>query len=126
MSAAMNVSLPAAFKALEPWVADWSIPHESGRLNKRMAAEPAELNKFVGAVFPRIEEIIDFLNTLGNNPDALKPEERRLFDLALTCMEAVIPSDLGWDTNDIEDSWPAKRLEFLYPSYFPEPVNRRG
>jgi hypothetical protein len=120
-----KTTLPEPFKALEPWVADWSIPHESGRLGKRLSAGTTELNQFVAAVFPRIEEIIAFLNRIpGNDPDALRPEERRLFDMALTCMEAVIPSDLGWETNDIEDSWPANRLSFLPPSIFPEPENR--
>ena len=121
-----QTTLPAPFKALEPWLEAWSIPHEAGRLGKRLSADVDELNRFVNAVFPRIEEIVDFLNGLpAKDPDALRPEERRLFDLALTCMEAVIPSDLGWETNDIEDSWPAHRLQFLPPSIFPEPENRR-
>lgn len=120
-----KTALPAPFKALEPWAAEWSIAHESGRLAKRLSSGTAELNQFVAAVFPRIEEIIAFLNLIpGNDPDALRPEERRLFDMALTCMEAVIPSDLGWETNDIEDSWPVNRLSFLPPSIFPEPENR--
>ena len=119
-------TLPAPFKALEPWVGEWSIPHESGRLAKRMAAEPGELNRFVAAVFPRIEEIVDFLNKLpGNDPDALRREDRYLYDMALTCMESVIPSDLGWETNDIDDSWPVHRMSFLAPSIFPEPENRK-
>ena len=121
-----KLQLPESFKALEPWVAEWSIPHESGRLGKRLSAGTKELNQFVGAVFPRIEEIINYLNGIpGNDPDALRPDDRRLFDMALTCMEAVIPSDLGWETNDIDDSWPANRLSFLPPSLFPEPDNRK-
>jgi hypothetical protein len=118
--------LPAAFTALDPWVADWSIPHESGRFNKRVSTPPRQLDKFVGAMMPRIEEIIDFLNTIPTaNPDALQPAERRLFDLALMCMEASIPADLGWESNDIEDAWPAARLTFIAPSLFPMPDNRR-
>lgn len=117
--------LPEPFRALEPWVAEWSIPHEAGRLGKRLSASTTDLNRFVGAVFPRIEEIINYLNGIpGNDPDALRPADRRLFDMALTCMEAVIPSDLGWETNDIDDSWPANRLSFLPPSLFPESENR--
>ncbi|MSQ51149.1 MAG: hypothetical protein EXR28_04610 [Betaproteobacteria bacterium] len=119
-------SLPESFKALEPWVAQWSIPHEAGRLGKRLSADARELNRFVAAVLPRIEEIIDYLNRVpGNDPDALHPDERRLFDMALTCMEAAIPGDLGWEGNDIEDSWPVERLTFLAPSIFPEPENRK-
>ena len=118
-------TLPEQFRALETWVADWSIAHEAGRFNKRVSTPPRELDRFVGAVFPRIEEIVDFLNRIPTaNPDTLKPPERRLFDLALMCMEASIPSDLGWDGNDIEDAWPAERLTFLAPSLFAEPANR--
>ena len=117
--------LPQQFAALEPWVADWSIAHEAGRFNKRVSTPPRELDRFVAAVFPRIEEIVDFLNLIpGANPDALQATERRLFDLALMCMEASIPSDLGWEGNDIEDAWPAQRLTFFAPSLFPEPANR--
>jgi len=126
MSAPAKQLLPAAFAALDAWVADWAIPHESGRFNKRVSTPPRQLDKFVGAVMPRIEEIIDYLNTIQTaNPDALKPEERRLFDLALMCMEASIPADLGWEGNDIEDAWPAARLTFFAPSLFPMPQNRQ-
>ncbi len=117
--------LPQQFAALEPWVADFSIAHEAGRFNKRVSTSPRELDRFVATVFPRIEEIVDFLKQIpGANPDALQPTERRLFDLALMCMEASIPSDLGWEGNDIEDAWPAQRLTFFAPSLFPEPANR--
>jgi len=120
-----RILLPQQFVALEPWVADWSIAHEAGRFNKRVATPPRELDRFVAAVFPRIEEIVDFLNLMPTaNPDALQPAQRRLFDLALMCMEASIPSDLGWEGNDIEDAWPAQRLTFFAPSLFPEPANR--
>ena len=121
-----NPLLPPPFHALEPWVADWSIAHEAGRFNKRLATPARELDRFVGAVFPRIEEIVDFLNRIPtNDPDTLNRAERHLFDLALMCMEASIPGDLGWEGNDIEDAWPAERLTFLAPSLFPEPANRK-
>jgi hypothetical protein len=122
----MTATLPAQFKELEPWIAEWSIPDEAGRFQKRVSTPTRELDRFVGAVFPRIDEIIGFLNAIPTaDPDTLKPDERRLFDLALTCMEAAIPSDLGWEENDIEDAWPAQRLTFLAPSLFPEPANRK-
>lgn len=118
--------LPEQFGDLEPWVEEWSIPHEAGRFGKRVSSPLRALDKFVAAVFPRIEAIIDFLNRIPTaNPDSLRPEERRLFDLALMCMEAAIPSDLGWEQNDIEDAWPPQRLTFLEPSIFPEPANRK-
>ena len=118
--------LPGQFKALEPWVEHWSIAHEAGRFDRRVSSSMRDLDLFVAAVFPRIEEIVDFLNHIPTaNPDTLKPAERRLFDLALMCMEASIPSDLGWESNDIEDAWPPDRLTFFEPSRFPEPANRK-
>ena len=121
-----NPLLPPPFHALERWVADWSIAHEAGRFNKRLATPARELDRFVDAVFPRIKEIVDFLNRIPTaDPDSLEPAERRLFDLALMWMEASIPGDLGWEGNDIEDAWPAERLTFLAPSLFPEPANRK-
>ena len=122
----MNASaLPAAFSALEPWVAEWSIHDEDGRFNKRVSSPMPALDAFVKAVHPRIEEMIDHLNTLPTaNPDTLQPEQRRLFDMALMWMEASIPFDLDWEENDIEDAWPAQRLSFLEPSRLPVPTNR--
>lgn len=121
----MKTTLPHPFRELEPWVAEWSIPHEAGRFNKRVSTPARELDRFVAAVFPRIEEIVDFLNRIPTaDPDTLEAPERRLFDLALMCMEASIPGDLGWEGNDIEDAWPADRLAFLAPSLTPEPANR--
>lgn len=120
-----DTTLPAGFADLEPFVADWAIPHEAGRFNRRVSVTPAALDAFVRAVFPRVEAMVDHLNRIAtNDPDTLAPPERRLFDLALTVMECVIPSDLDWGTTDIEDAWPPARLDFLDPSWFPPPANR--
>ena len=120
-----NFTLPAIFKDFEKWVPDWSIPHEAGRFNKRVSSPMEDLHKFVNALQAKVEEMIDYLNTQTvNDPDLLDSDHRRLFDLVLMWMEASIPFDLDWDVNDIEDAWPANRLEFLKPSYFPDPLNR--
>ena len=119
--------LPEAFADLEPWVAEWSIPHEDGRFAKRVASSPAALDAFVTVAFPRVEAIVAYVNQFPtSDPDTLTPPDRRLFDLALMCMEGVIPSDLDWELTDIEDAWPRHRMTFLNPSLFPEPANRRG
>lgn len=121
----MSTSLPAGFADLEPYVADWSIPHEAGRFHRRVSVTPEELDRFVSAVFPRVDAMIEHLNRIPtNDPDTLAPPERRLFDLALTVMECVIPSDLDWDRTDILDAWPPHRMDFLDPSLFPIPANR--
>lgn len=120
-----NFTLPATFKDFEKWVPDWSIPHEAGRFTKRVSSPMEDLHKFVTALQAHVEEMIDYLNTQTvNDPDLLDSDHRRLFDLVLMWMEASIPFDLDWDVNDIEDAWPANRLEFLKPSHFPDPLNR--
>jgi hypothetical protein len=120
-----NFTLPAIFKDFEKWVPDWSIPHEAGRFNKRVYSPMEDRHKFVSALQAHVEFMIDYLNTQTmNDPDLLDSDHRRLFDLVLMWMEASIPFDLDWDVNDIEDAWPANRLEFLKPSYFPDPLNR--
>jgi hypothetical protein len=43
-------TLPLAFKSFEKWVPDWSIPHESGRFNKRVSTEMSDLHDFVVAL----------------------------------------------------------------------------
>lgn len=122
MSAA---SLPVGFADLEPFVADWSIADEAGRFNRRVSVAKADLDRFVGAAFPRVDAMIEHLNRIAtNDPDTLAPPDRRLFDLALTVMECVIPSDLDWDRTDILDAWPPHRLDFLDPSRLPTPANR--
>ena len=121
-----HFTLPQDFKSFEKWVPDWSIPHEAGRFNKRVSTDMSELHEFVTALQAHIEKMIDHLNSLAvNDPDLLDSDHRRLFDLVLMWMEASIPFDLDWDLNDIEDAWPAERLTFLKPSFFPEPINRR-
>jgi hypothetical protein len=75
-----NHTLPLAFKSFEKWVSDWSIPHESGRFNKRVSTEMSDLNDFVVALQGAVEQMIDHLNTLPTaDPDLLDPENRRLF-----------------------------------------------
>jgi len=121
-----NFSLPLSFKDFEKWVPDWSIADEAGRFNKRVSSDMEALHKFVTALQAHIEDMIDYLNTQTvNDPDLLDSDHRRLFDLVLMWMEASIPFDLDWDVNDIEDAWPAHRLAFLYPSFFPDPLHRK-
>ena len=65
-----NHTLPLAFKSFEKWVSDWSVPHESGRFNKRVSTEMSDLNDFVVALQGVVEQMIDHLNTMPTaDPD---------------------------------------------------------
>jgi hypothetical protein len=91
--------LPDQFAALEPWVADWSIPHEAGRFNKRVATPPRELDRFVAAVFPRIEEIVALLE----RSEAL--QAKKVLELARRLVPHLTAEDIRnpHDFPDLED-----------------------
>ncbi len=105
--------LPDAFADLAPLVAEWALPTEAERCHKRLKTDIAVLRAFHDRVFPRIEAIIGHLNTFPNEPEALPPDAKRLFDLALMDMEAAAPIDLEWPSSDIRDVFPIERFEFL-------------
>lgn len=108
--------LPEPFADLAPWAQDWSIRTEKARAEKRLSTPIARLREFHAATLPRLEAIIQYLNTLPNDPQALAPADQRLFGLAQMVMEASPPIDLGWDSSDIEDVFPLTRMKFHPPS----------
>jgi len=105
--------LPDEFADLIPLVAEWALPTEVQRCHKRLGTDIAVLKAFHAQMFPRIEEIIRHLNGFPNDPEALPPDAKRLFDLALMDMEAAAPIDLDWPSSDIRDVFPIDRFEFL-------------
>ena len=112
----MTAMLPGAFVDLEPWVAEWSLGTEKARAEKRVLTLMPVLREFHAATLPRLEAIIEYLNTLPNDPQALAPGDRRLYALAQMVMEVSAPIDLNWDSSDIEDVFPMRRMKFHPPS----------
>jgi len=90
-----------------------ALPTERERAVKRVETEIGRLRSFHDAVRPRIHDIIRYFNQLPNDPYALAPPQRALYDLAEMFMEAAAPIDLGWSLGDIEDTFPTARFEFL-------------
>jgi len=103
--------LPPQFSDLQPWVADWALECERDRLAKLVAIEIADLRPFFDAMLPRIPAIKDYLDQFPL--DAMPPQARTLFDLALTFMETAHPIDLNWKITDIEDKFPHERFKVL-------------
>jgi hypothetical protein len=104
--------LPPEFSDLVPYVSEWSLDTEQARAGKRVSTDIAKLRQFHEAVSPRMEAIILYLNTFPNDPGALPANVKRLFDLARMVMEASAPIDLGWNSSDIEDTFPMERIGF--------------
>jgi hypothetical protein len=111
-----DTTLPPPFAMLEPFVAEWSIQTERERAQKRVSTPIETLRSFHQALLPHLEPMIQYFNTLPNDPDALAPPARRLYDLAQMVMEASAPVDLQWNTPDIEDVFPLERIKFLMPN----------
>lgn len=107
------LSLPAQFSDLASLVAEWALPTERERAVKRIDTEIGRLRSFHDAMLPRIRDIIGYFNQLPNDPDALSPEQKTLYQLAEMFMEAAPPIDLGWSSGDIEDTFPMARFEFV-------------
>ena len=64
---------PAAFAELEPY-AEWALPTERERYDKRVATPMPELQAFYDATFPRFEDAAEYLEqfTMDELPDDAK------------------------------------------------------
>ena len=54
-------TLPAEFSDLEPF-SDWCLESERDRYAKRLASDMGELQAFYDAAFPRLPEILEYLD----------------------------------------------------------------
>ena len=96
-------TFPAEFADLEPF-ADWALPSEDERYDKRIASTMDELQAFYDAAFPRIE---DAFAHLDRHPlDALPEAEANLLNLLNALMTASFPVEV-WRQPRVPDSGPA-------------------
>ena len=82
----MTSQLPEAFTALQDFAAKWVLATEKERRHERMAnSTQAELQALYDAVYPRLDEIIEYLNGFPVNdmPEA----ENNLMLLLLSYVE---------------------------------------
>ena len=106
--------LPAPFADLSPLTERWALGSQQERHQALIDATLDELRPFYDALMGRMDAIVKYLN--GFDLKAMPQDAQNLFDLALTWAETAHPIDLKWKTTDIEDSFPASRLEYLAPS----------
>jgi hypothetical protein len=92
--------LPAEFADLEPF-AGWCLEHERERYAKRLASDMPELQEFYDAVFPRLEDMIDYLDGFGL--DALPEDAQHLLWLCYSLVNASFPIEV-WRQPRVPDS----------------------
>jgi len=106
-------NLPEAFADLEAYFPEWCPSTERARAGKRVSTDIAVLREFHARLAPRLEDIIRYLNTFPNDPQALPAQAQHLYWLAQMVMEASVPVDLQWNSSDIEDVFPLERMTFI-------------
>ena len=108
----MTQKLPALYRDLQPFVADWALETEAGRLKKLVATSIEDLRAFYDAIYPRAAAIRDDLSQ--RKLDALTDEEKTLFFLLMTFIEVAHPIELNWKETDIDDAFPLERMTIAH------------
>ena len=106
--------LPSPFVDLEPFTRQWCLGSQQERHMALMDCSIEGLRPFYQALMGRMDAIIAYLNQFPL--DSMPDDAQNLFHLAMTWAETAHPIDLGWKTTDIDDSFPANRIEYLAPS----------
>ena len=96
----MTPILPADFADLEPYAA-WCLPTEAERYAKRLASPMDEMQAFYDAAFPRLEQILAYLD--GFPFDALPDDARRLLELSYSLVNVSFPVEV-WRQARVPDS----------------------
>jgi hypothetical protein len=108
----MNTSLPAEFTDLEPY-SDWCLATEAERYAKRLASSMAEMQAFYDAAFPRLEEILAYLDAF--DIDALREDAMRLLTLSYSLVNVSFPVEV-WRQARVPDSGAASMDVVVEPA----------
>jgi hypothetical protein len=96
----MPNTLPSDFADLEPF-ADWAIPTERARYDKRVASTMDELQAFYDAAFPRMEDALAYLEQYSM--DNLPEDATRLLWLYCALVTVSFPIEV-WRQPRVPDS----------------------
>jgi len=96
----MPDTLPSDFADLEPF-AEWAIPTERARYDKRVASTMDEMQAFYDAAFPRMEDALSYLEQFSM--DALPDEAKRLLWLYCALVTVSFPVEV-WRQPYVPDS----------------------
>ncbi len=96
----MPNTLPSDFADLEPF-ADWAIPTERARYDKRVACTMDELQAFYDAAFPRMEDALSYLEQYSM--DDLPEDAKRLLWFYCALVTVSFPVEV-WHQPRVPDS----------------------
>ena len=104
--------LPTEFADLEPF-ASWALPTEPERYAKRLSSTMEELEALYDAAFPRLEEVMAYLEQLPL--EALPDDARHLLWLCYSLVNASFPVEV-WRQPKVPDSGAASMDLVVEPS----------
>jgi hypothetical protein len=84
-------TLPQAFADLEPF-ADWVLPSEYDRYEKRLNSTQEELQAFYDAAFPRLQQSTDYLKSVSM--DGISEEDQNLLWLFCSLVTVSFPVEV--------------------------------
>jgi len=93
-------TFPADFADLEPY-ADWAVPTEKARYEKRLGCSMDELQAFYDAAFPRLEASTEYLKSV--QLDDISDEDTRLLWLFEALVTVSFPVEV-WAQPRVPDS----------------------
>ncbi|MDZ7675476.1 MAG: hypothetical protein U5K30_10465 [Acidimicrobiales bacterium] len=93
-------TFPDAFSDLEPF-ADWALPTEEQRYTKRLASTMDELQAFYDAVYPRLDDICQYLE--GVEMAGISDEDAHLLWLGCAHLVVSFPIEV-WSQPKVPDS----------------------
>jgi hypothetical protein len=108
----MPTSLPSEFADLEPF-SDWCLRTEAQRYAKRLSSSMDEMQAFYDAAFPRLEEILTYLDRLDLG--ALPPDAEQLLLLCYSLVNISFPVEV-WRQARVPDSGAASLDAVIEPA----------
>ena len=108
----MTSVLPSEFADLEPF-SDWCLPSEAERYAKRLSSSMDEMQAFYDAAFPRLEEILTYLDEFGL--DSLPADAGQLLLLSYSLVNVSFPIEV-WRQARVPDSGAASMDAVIEPA----------
>jgi hypothetical protein len=108
----MTTLLPPEFSDLEPF-SDWCLRTEAQRYAKRLSSSMDEMQSFYDAAFPRLVDILSYLDELELND--LPPDADQLLLLSYSLVNVSFPVEV-WRQPRVPDSGAASMDAVVEPA----------
>jgi hypothetical protein len=109
----VSTLLPAEFADLEPFAAAWCLPTEKERYAARLASSITDMQAFYGAVTPRAEDAMAYLEKLPF--DALPEDATNLLHLLYSMIQVSFPVEV-WHQPKVPDTGSSAFDSFTEPA----------